>query len=485
MGRSPILTTPICTLADDDTPFQVIVTDINGASIASDIVTVDVQAATRRVQHYVDPVNGSDLGDGSSDHPWKTLQVVLDQRIESRTWEGPLPYAEGQLLVPVHSGAAVRAGDTIWLRSGDYGAITIQSLYNSAPVTLAAQTGHIPKFTNVLLRSCQNWILREWTVSPSFGTPYSVATMVIIESHDWRGPAFDVVIDGFHIYSVADEGAWTTREDWDNLAASAVHASGDRVTIRNCDIRNVDFGISLTGRASRAELNVIDGFAGDGLRGLGDEETFEYNTVKNRRDVNDNHPDGFQSWSVGPGGVGTGVIRNITLRGNIIIGFENPSIPFAGSLQGIGCFDGIYEGWVVENNVIITDHWHGISFYGARNTRIINNTVLDLNAETPGPPWIMVTSHKGGGPSRNCIVRNNLTTALSLSGEGHLADHNLLLPTPPTGYFVDPANHDVHLAHGSPAIDHGSASQAPAKDADGFARPQGVGVDVGAYEYKP
>lgn len=484
-GRAPVYTTPICTPTDDGTVFQVLIADLSGSSVSSEGVRLDVLAGTRRVQHYVDPVNGSDLGDGSSEHPWRNLQDVIHQHVESRTWEGPLPYTEGQSLVPVHSGAAVRSGDTIWLRSGEYGAITIQGLYNGSSVTLAAQSGHTPRFTNVQMRSCQNWVLRGWTVSPSFGLPYSAVTIVTIENHNWQGPAFDVVIDGFEIYSVQDESVWTTREDWDSQAASAVNASGDRITIRNCRIRNVDFGISMSGRGSRVEHNTIDGFAGDGLRGLGDDEVFEYNLVKNRRDVNDNHPDGFQSWSVGPEGVGTGVVRNIALRGNTIIGYEDPAIPFIGTLQGIGCFDGFYDGWVVENNVIITDHWHGISFYGARNTRIRNNTVLDLNALAPGPPWTMVTAHKSGEPSRNCIVRNNLTTALNVSGEGNEVDHNLLLPLLPVGYFVDLTHHDVHLAAGSPAIDQGSSEQAPAEDADGSPRPQGLGMDVGAYEYRP
>ena len=198
----------------------------------------------------------------------------------------------------------------------------------------------------------------------------------------------------------------------------------------------------------------MDGFCGDGLRGLGDDEVFEYNLVKNARDVNADHRDGFQSWSVGTGGVGTGVVRNITLRGNVIIGHE-PGVRFAGTLQGIGCFDGTYEGWVVENNVVLTDHWHGISFYGARNLRIANNTVLDLNAIDPGPPWIMVTAHKDGTPSRDTLVRNNLTTDLRVSGDNVLADGNLLLPADPAGFFVDLAHLDVRLAAGSPAIDRG------------------------------
>ena len=39
-----------------------------------------------------------------------------------------------------------------------------------------------------------------------------------------------------------------------------------------------------------------------------------------------------------------------------------------------------------------------------------------------------------------------------------------------------------HLGAGSPAIDQGTASGAPADDLDGDARPAGAGVDIGADE---
>jgi hypothetical protein len=476
-------TTPITSRSESGSHFSVLVTDATGGGVASREASLSVSTAVVPAQHYVDPVNGSDLGDGSSARPWKSLQEVLDHLVETRTWEGSLPYVDGKKLVAVNAGAPVKAGDTIWLRSGDYGALAVQSSYNAAPITIAAEPGEPPRFSSVLVRSSQNWILRGFSVSPSHGAVYSPSTMVTIENHNWRGPAYDIEIDGFQLFSVPDEGVWAARSDWDTKAANAVITSGDRILVRHCRIWNVGYGISLTGKGSQAEYNTIDGFCGDGLRGLGDDETFEYNLVKNARDVNDDHRDGFQSWSVGPGGVGTGVVRNIALRGNIIIGYEDPGLPFAGTLQGIGCYDGTYEGWLVENNVVITDHWHGISFYGAQNVRIVNNTVLDLNAVTPGPPWIMVTDHKSGVPSRNCVVRNNLTTALSVTGDGIATDHNILLGTNPAGFFRDLPHHDTHLAQGSPAIDQGSSELAPAIDADEALR--GTACDVGAYEYAP
>ena len=76
-------------------------------------------------------------------------------------------------------------------------------------------------------------------------------------------------------------------------------------------MRNVRFGISVGGASARIQNNLVDGFSADGLRGLGDDGLFEYNRVQNNliQDPPDaNHDDGFQSWSVGPGGVGTGEV---------------------------------------------------------------------------------------------------------------------------------------------------------------------------------
>ncbi|MBI4559218.1 MAG: right-handed parallel beta-helix repeat-containing protein [Candidatus Hydrogenedentes bacterium] len=50
--------------------------------------------------------------------------------------------------------------------------------------------------------------------------------------------------------------------------------------------------------------------------------------------------------------------------------------------------------------------------------------------------------------------------------------------------FVDTVNEDFRLQAGSPAIDTGTLEGAPATDIRGVPRPQGAGVDMGAYEYQ-
>jgi hypothetical protein len=253
---------------------------------------------------------------------------------------------------------------------------------------------------------------------------------------------------------------------------------------RNNHLKNIDFGVVVSGDFCRIEKNVVENFAGDGIRGLGDYGVFQYNTVKNCYDVNANHDDGFQSWSRGDDGqVGTGTVRGIILRGNTIINYEDSSQPFRGTLQGIGCFDGMFEDWVIENNVVYVDHWHGITLSGAVNCRIVNNTVVDINTDRPGPSWIRISDHKNGSPSSGCLIRNNITTSIS-HDTGVMVDHNLIIGWAEyPNIFRDFVDMDFHLKSGSEAIDIGSTDLCPGVDKDGITRPKGCCCDVGAYEF--
>lgn len=442
-------------------------------------------AGAQAASFHIDPVAGSNTsGDGSAANPWRSLAHVFDAGlIETRNWPN-YPYASGMNLVTINAGAPVRAGDTIWLRNGYHGDLVVERAYNSAPITIAAQPGHAPQVRTLRVRSAQHWIVRDLAISPSYGGNNQQTTIVEAVNHNWTGPTWDIELANLDIHSIVDASAWGPTE-WIELASSGVGISGDRVHLRDSRIRNVRFGIAVSGRDAVVRHNLVDGFSADGIRGLGDYGLYEYNRVQNNLiddDFDANHDDGFQSWSVGPGGPGHGEVIGVVLRGNVFINATDPANPLRSSMQGIGCFDGFFTDWTVENNIVVTDHWHGISFYGMRNSRIVNNTVIDLAGGTPGPPWIMVHAHKDGRPSENILVRNNLATDFSLAGNALVTDHNLEFSNAAPLFVAPPF--DLHLRAGAAAIDSGSATLAPSLDADRVPRPQGAGFDIGAYEYR-
>ena len=371
----------------------------------------------------------------------------------------------------------IQGGDTISLVNGNYGDLTISGKNNSSFVTIRAYTGATPVFNSIDIHNSSYWKLYGVDIKPRYSNGADGTEAVNLDGNY-------LTIENCIINYSDDISGWTAA-DWLARTGNGVIMDGSNINVLNNTITAIDHGIACSASNSLVSHNLIANFRGDGIRGLGNDDVYEYNTIKNSYAVDDNHDDGFQSWSYGSGGVGTGTVYNVTLRGNTIINFEDPNQPYRGNLQGIGLFDGMFENWLVENNLIITDHWHGISFYGAIDCKIINNTVVD-NDNTPEPdPWIMVNDHKNGTPSSGVIVRNNIATDYSLTG-GFTKDHNIeiTMNNAPT-YFINPAGGigDYHLIASSPAIDAGSGDDAPNIDKDGIARPQGNDFDIGCYEF--
>ena len=138
--------------------------------------------------------------------------------VESQDW-AELPYAEDSELVPNNEGAPVKAGDTIWLRSGYHGELDISSYYNTDFMTIAAEDGHTPEVSLVHVWSSSHWIIRGLLVSAASAPTCNPHTLVDLESHSWRRPVHDVAVEGCTVQSVADASDWSA-EDWDSLACT-------------------------------------------------------------------------------------------------------------------------------------------------------------------------------------------------------------------------------------------------------------------------
>ncbi len=427
---------------------------------------------------FIDPLTGSINNDGSELSPWSTLHdVITTNKIELQHYQ-PLPYSSTSQLVTVNQGAPVKAGDTLMLRSGLHGALVLNGAYNSVPITIMAEYGHEPILSKINLAGASNWILKGLTVS---GEPYNAFArewLVQVRSHDYQGPALNIELNNLNIYSVKDCSPWG-QDEWLKKAGHGIFLSGSHMLAENNNLSNVYHGIIVEADSSSVIKNHIRNFAGDGIRPLASHILVASNVIMNCYDIDGNHDDGIQSYNLGKYNV-----TDITIRGNLILNYEDPNQPLLGPLQGIGCFDGPYTNWLIENNVISVNHWHGITFMGAHNCTIRNNTVIDPTpTQSNGPSWIQITNNKNGTPSSGCIVKNNIANTFKVDA---VSSNNLGLKNTMqyNQTFRNYELYDFHLTASSFAIDAADDNCLSTHDFDGVERPQGISGDIGAFEYK-
>ncbi len=104
---------------------------------------------------------------------------------------------------------------------------------------------------------------------------------------------------------------------------------------------------------------------------------------------------------------------NVVIDGNVVIKTGNPEVT---EMQGISIFDGKWDGLTISNNVVITNHWHGIALSGVTNARIVNNTVVAHDPKRL--TWINVNYGKDKTPPRGVVVRNNIAPQLVFTETG-------------------------------------------------------------------
>jgi len=439
-------------------------------------------SATLSADFYVDPIRGHHDNDGSFEKPWPSLNFVFQNKlIKSQNWS-KIPFVTSSRLQIKNPDGIVNGGDTIWLKEGDYGTLSISGFYNTETITIKSLPGDVAKFKGINIVSSAHWTFSGLLIENEYEKGKTQKNLIRLTSHKIKGPLSNVSIINSTVRSTESISEWT-KHDWLTKAANGINVNGNNVSLINNRIVNIQFGVILRGERGLVSENVIENFSGDGIRGLGDYGVYEYNLVKNNYAVDQNHDDAFQSWSTGPNGSGDGIVKGIVLRGNTFINNEDQNQKFKGPLQGIGAFDGMFEDWVIENNVIMVNSWHGIALVGAVGCRILNNTVVRLNLSFKKMTWITVRDHKNGTPSKNCVIRNNITNSLKILASGRMVvDHNIS-DLYPHKMFKEFYGFDLRLNKGAVAIDSGSNELAPIVDITGFVRNDGR-ADMGAYEYR-
>ncbi|RZK43414.1 MAG: hypothetical protein EOO90_03915 [Pedobacter sp.] len=374
--------------------------------------------------YYCDPVKGNMKNKGTAKSPWSTLDSV---------------FLLGKKLQP---------GDSIVLRSGYHGFPVVKgNMGGKRYITIVAQSKHIPTVKKILFTAAERWYLSGLKVSPEVVNSYERGDFISI-----KADASFITVENCQISStdlcVSD---WSA-ERLLNSSGIGVRVEGRDCTIANNVIKQVLFGISVskTGLRALVKHNTIYGFLHDGLRGLSDHSIFEYNLVAGSYGIDENHDDGFQSWSTDESGkVGMGKVTGVVLRGNYFISQLDPNQPFpqVQGMQGIGNFDGFFENWLVEDNVILTNMWHGIAFYGAKNCIIRNNTVLPNPLATlPFTPWIAIYDHKKLGASEGNVIKDNIATGFKeMKGVVQKANNLSLSKDKLNSFFVDWGTFNLRL----------------------------------------
>lgn len=367
----------------------------------------------------------------------------------------------------VHAADVVGPGDTVRVLDGDYQGFYLETSGTAGnPITFKAEGPNV--------RITQN--------NPT--TPDGIN----LEGASW------VVIDGFVVNDRSRAGIRTVL--------------GHHVTIRNCSLgSNFKWGI-LTGFVDDLLIENNEAWGSEDEHGIYVGNSTDRPVVRNNV-VHHNAGCGMHFNGDIHSCCGDGLIEDAVVEGNVA--YEN-GLATGGSAINM---DGSVRG-VIRNNLLYANHASGISLYridgGAASTGnlVVNNTIVQASN---GRWAINISDGSTGNTLRNNILWNahpsrGVVSIDGASRPGFTSDHNTVMSrfsldggngvvslagwqaqgydthsvvATPAENFLAPGS-DWHLLPTSPAVDAGSATNAPSVDLDGAPRPIGAGVDIGAYE---
>jgi len=140
-----------------------------------------------------------------------------------------------------------------------------------------------------------------------------------------------------------------------------------------------------------------------------------------------------------------------------------------------------HSGGIIRNNIIsrtsVASADVAIGVYDSPNTQVVNNTVR-LAGTFPN-----AVEYRFAGTT-GVVIRNNLTDAAIVARDGATGTVNTNVTNAQSSWFVNAANHDLHLLGTvTAAIDKGATLANVPTDFDGQTRPTGAAYDIGADEY--
>lgn len=285
----------------------------------------------------------------------------------------------------------------------------------------------------------------------------------------------NATVEDCYIHGMSDKGiAGYWKQPWPN-----------NVTIRGNYIYDVQGGINICGSNWLVENNEVRRLVrransdNDYTRVFGNNNIIRNNKFwgTSKSEIGTSHVDGFQTYD-----------NNGEYLTNTI--FENNFVADCHQGMMAEAYNNEATYNLVFRNNVFTRCWSwGLNLRVIRQVHVYHNVFANMSVHGVGVR-----------PGSDAIIKNNIfynagSNYFVESGGSMVAENNLIFKSGATESaskypkdilnvdpkFVNMAGEDFRLASGSPAIDKG-VNAGVTVDADGKARPQGGGFDIGAYE---
>lgn len=454
---------------------------------------------------FVDPLKGTDSGDGSTAHPWKSLSTVLapaNKLIATKSHKT----LSGSPLLDVNPTAPIKGGDIIMLMSGDYGDVVLSNAFNDKFITIMPAPGQRPVIQHLKIGGAARWMFQGLTFQSEYpsGSKQNANTQVIV-TDGWGDTTRNVIFSANNFQTTADAGNWSDADWYSKPNYYTINISSTCTAVTNSTFQNILNGLSIVGSQTLIKDNTIRKFSNDGIDIAAGKVTVIGNTIKEamHNSTSSLHPDAIQVWSTDVGGKITSPNKDILIDSNQMYMAKSPD-GTRGILQGITI--GFCDNVTIQNNVIAINLIDAIHANGLTNTRIVNNTVISSDPDK-FPSRIVITPSKYNA-SKNVTVRNNIATYIFSLDTSVAMDHNIAILNmttfesgkavwhpdgiPSSQNFIQPTvlnnfrnfnpsqgGFDLHLKSPSILAGTGSPLSAPPVDADGL--PRATPYIIGAY----
>lgn len=315
---------------------------------------------------------------------------------------------------------AARGGDTILLKSGDYGSVNLSNYNFSSAVTIKSETNLGGTFRSIIVDKSSNLVIDNVEVAnpTNGGEPFFRIT---------ASKGISVINSEIH---GSEDGNHTYNPGWlQGFSALNVGRSSD-IVIKNNYIHDVEFGTHF-GDITNLVIsgNKFDHLGADSMQlkrivgGVIEGNIGAQNIIASTQE----HVDFIQF---------IGDAKDIVIRDNILLPkdltyVQYPVAPgvadggFNNYYQGMLLKGGVFEDITIENNLIYTNTVNGIVIHGAQgasNIVIKDNTVLTFpGTSTPnkdlkptGSLWGAAEIRAIDVPKGSVTIENNVTNKVRI-----------------------------------------------------------------------